>query len=72
MNEMLKRGRASGNLLVESKLETPETVFFGEHAISCQFGGKLRRVFALPAAHTEPEEIRILMRQIELKLDGKR
>jgi hypothetical protein len=72
MNEMLKRGGASGNLLVESKFETPETVFFGENAFSRQFGAKLRRVYELPPVQSEPDGIRALMRELELRLEGKR
>jgi len=69
---MPKRGGASSASFCESRFETPEAVFLGANPFRAQFGGKLRRIFELPAAHTEPENIRILIRQIELKLDGKR
>lgn len=71
MKEMRKRGGASRDLLSESKFETLETVHFGENPFPTQFGGKLRRIFVLPDAQSEPESIRILMRQIEVKLDDK-
>ena len=72
MNQMLKGGGLCGDLLVESKFETPQIGRFLEKSFDAQLGARLRKTFELPPAHTEPAAIRILLQQIEAKLDGRR
>jgi hypothetical protein len=72
MNGMLKRNGASRNLLLESRFETVAPGFPRKKSVSTQFIDKLQKAFELPAAHTEPEAMRALLRQIEAEFDAKR
>ncbi len=72
MNKMLKDGGVCGDLLLESKFEMPHVGRAREKSFDAQLGAKLRKTFELPPAHTEPAAIRLLLQQIEAKLEGRR
>lgn len=53
----------------ESKFEKPEIGPFREMAVCAQFGRKLQQIFPLPSNNSEPENVRILLRKIQARLD---
>ena len=53
----------------ESKFETPEVGPFRETAMGALFGWKLQKIFPLPSNSSEPENVRILLREIHAKFD---
>jgi hypothetical protein len=53
----------------ESKFEKLEIGPFRETAACALFGWKLQKIFPLPSNSSEPEDVRILMREIRAKLD---
>jgi hypothetical protein len=53
----------------ESKFEKPEIGSFREATVRAHFGRKLQKIFPLPANSSEPENVRILLRKIQAKLD---
>ena len=53
----------------ESKFEIPEIGPFRETAVCARFGRKLQQIFPLPSNSSEPENVRILLRKIQAKLD---
>ncbi|MGI8569897.1 MAG: hypothetical protein ACR2KT_12955 [Methylocella sp.] len=53
----------------ESRFEKPEIGPFRETAVCAQFGWKLQKIFPLPPGSSEPENVRILLRKIQAKLD---
>jgi hypothetical protein len=54
---------------VESKFEKPEIGSFRETTVCAHFGRKLQKIFPLPLNSSEPENVRILLRKIQTKLD---
>ena len=53
----------------ESKFEKPEIGSFRETTVCAHFGRKLQKIFPLPLNSSEPENVRILLRKIQAKLD---
>jgi hypothetical protein len=53
----------------ESKFENPEIGPFRETAVCAHFGRKLQKIFPLPSNTSEPENVGILLRKIQAKLD---
>jgi hypothetical protein len=53
----------------ESKFEKPEIGPFRETTVCARFGHKLQKIFPLPSNSSEPENVRILLRKIQAKLD---
>ncbi|WP_026606241.1 hypothetical protein [Methylocapsa acidiphila] len=72
MNKMLKGDGMRGHLLGESKFETPQFARFLGKSFDAQIGVRLRKTFELPPAQSEPPAIRMLLQQIEAKLEGRR
>jgi hypothetical protein len=54
----------------ESRFEKPEIGPFREKAVCAHFGWKLQKIFPLPSGSAEPENVRILLRKIQAKLDN--
>ena len=54
----------------ESKFENPLIGFFPETTVRAHFGRKLQKIFPLPCNSSEPENVRILLRKIQAKLDN--
>jgi hypothetical protein len=61
-----------GALPDESRFEKPEIGPFRETAGCAHFGWKLKKIFPLPSASSEPENVLILLRKIQAKLDNPR
>ncbi len=53
----------------ESKFEKPEIGSFRGTTVRAHFGRKLQKIFPLPANSSEPENVRILLRMIQARLD---
>ncbi len=53
----------------ESRFEKPEIVSFREATVCAHFGRKLQKIFPLPCNSSEPDNVRILLRKIQAKLD---
>ncbi|MDQ6702902.1 MAG: hypothetical protein M3Z96_07275 [Pseudomonadota bacterium] len=53
----------------ESKFEKFEIGPFRDTAVCAHFGRKLQKIFPLPSGSSEPENVRILLRKIQAKLD---
>jgi len=53
----------------ESKFEKPEIWPFRETTVCAHFGRKLQKIFPLPSNGSEPENVRVLLRTIQAKLD---
>jgi hypothetical protein len=72
MKLMAENGHFQGDALApdESKFEKPEIGFFREATVCAHFGRKLQKIFALPCNSSEPENVRILLRKIQAKLDN--
>ena len=68
---MAENGHFQGDALApdESKFEKPEIGFFREATVCAHFGRKLQKIFPLPCNSSEPENVRILLRKIQAKLD---
>jgi hypothetical protein len=68
---MAENGRFQGDGLAshESKFETPEIGSLRETKVCAHFGRKLQIIFPLPSNSSEPENVRILLRKIQAKLD---
>jgi hypothetical protein len=66
-----KNDRFRGDALApdESKFEKPEIGPFRGTAVCAHFGRKLQKIFPLPSNNSEPENVRILLRKIQAKLD---
>lgn len=52
----------------ESRFEQPEIGPYSETAVCAHFGRKLQKVFPLPSRDSEPDNFRVLLRQIQAKL----
>ena len=72
MKLMAENGHFQGDALApdESKFEKPEIGFFREATVCAHFGRKLQKIFPLPCNSSEPENVRILLRKIQAKLDN--
>jgi len=72
MKLMAENGHFQGDALApdESKFEKPEIGFFREATVCAHFGQKLQKIFPLPCNSSEPENVRILLRKIQAKLDN--
>jgi hypothetical protein len=68
---MAEYGRFQGDGLAsdESKFEKPEIGSFRETTVRAHFGRKLQKIFPLPSSSSEPENVRILLRKVQAKLD---
>ena len=68
---MPENDRFQGGALApdESKFEKPEIWPFRETATCALFGWKLQKLFPLPSNNSEPENVRILLREIQATLD---
>jgi len=53
----------------ESKFDKPEIGSFRETTLCAHFGRKLQKIFPLLSNGSEPENVRILLRKIQAKLD---
>jgi hypothetical protein len=53
----------------ESKFEKPEIGSFRDTTVCAHFGRKLQKIFPLPGNSSEPENVRVLLRKIQAKLD---
>jgi hypothetical protein len=53
----------------ESKFEKAEIGSLRETKVCAHFGRKLQKIFPLPSNSSEPENVRILLRKIQAKLD---
>ena len=64
MKLMAENGHFQGDALApdESKFEKPEIGFFREATVCAHFGRKLQKIFPLPCNSSEPENVRILLR----------
>ena len=71
MKIMAENGRFQGDGLApdESKFEKPEIGSLRETKVCAHFGRKLQKIFPLPSNSSEPENVRILLRKIQAKLD---
>jgi hypothetical protein len=71
MKIMAENGRLQGAGLAsdESKFEKPEIGFLRETKVCAHFGRKLQKIFPLPSNNSEPENVRILLRKLQAKLD---
>ena len=69
---MAEDGRFQGDGLAsdESKFEKPEIGSLRETKVCAHFGRKLQKIFPLPCNSSEPENVRILLRKIQAKLDN--
>ena len=74
MNWTPQNDRLHGGALApdKSKFEKLEIGPFRETTICAHFGRKLQKIFPLPSASSEPENVRILLRKIRTKLDEPR
>ena len=72
MKLMAENGHFQGDALApdESIFEKPEIGFFREATVCAHFGRKLQKIFPLPCNSSEPENVRILLRKIQAKLDN--
>jgi hypothetical protein len=71
MKIMAEKGRFQGGAMApdESRFEKPEIVSFREATVCAHFGRKLQKIFPLPCNSSEPDNVRILLRKIQAKLD---
>jgi len=71
MKIMAEKGRFQGGTMApdESKFEKPLIGSFRETTVRAHFGRKLQKIFPLPCNSSEPENVRILLRKIQAKLD---
>jgi hypothetical protein len=71
MKIMAEYGRFQGGALApdESKFEKAEIGSLRETRVCAHFGRKLQKTFPLPSNSSEPENVRILLRKIQAKLD---
>ncbi len=53
----------------ENRFEKLEIGSFRETTVCAHFGRKLQKIFPLPANGSEPENVGILLREIQTKLD---
>ena len=53
----------------ESKFDKPEIGSVRETMVCAHFGRKLQKIFPLPSNGSESENVRILLRKIQAKLD---
>ncbi|MDQ6703896.1 MAG: hypothetical protein M3Z96_12830 [Pseudomonadota bacterium] len=53
----------------ESRFEKLEIGSFRETTVCAHFGRKLQKIFPLPSNGSEPENVGILLREIQTKLD---
>jgi hypothetical protein len=72
MKSLLKRDRFSGVGAAPeaSRFETFEHGTFFKTSAYADIGRKLQKVFPLPPESSEPEEVRVLLRQIQAKLNA--
>jgi hypothetical protein len=63
------RFRGDGLAPDESRFEKPEIGSVRETTVCAHFGRKLQKIFLLPSNSSEPENVRILLRKIQAKLD---
>jgi hypothetical protein len=71
MNLTVENDRFQGDALAsdESKFEKPEIGSVRETTVCAHFGRKLQKIFPLPSNSSEPDNVRILLRKIQAKLD---
>ena len=71
MKIMAEKGRFQGGAMApdESKFEKPEMGSLRETKVCAHFARKLQKIFPLPSNSSEPENVRILLRMIQAKLD---
>jgi hypothetical protein len=71
MKIMAEKSRFQGGAMApdESKFENPLIGFFPETTVRAHFGRKLQKIFPLPANSSEPENVSVLLRMIQSKLD---
>jgi hypothetical protein len=71
MKIMAEKSRFQGDAMApdESKFEKPLIGSFRETTVRAHFGRKLQKIFPLPANSSEPENVRVLLRMIQAKLD---
>jgi len=71
MNSTLKPHRFSGDASapVESRFEKFEAERFLGTPAYAHFGRKLQTLFPLPSENSEPEDLRLLLREIQVKLN---
>jgi hypothetical protein len=71
MKLTVENDRFQGDALApdESKFEKPEIWSVRETTVCAHFGRKLQKIFPLPSNSSEPENVRILLRKIQAKLD---
>ena len=69
---MAEKGRFQGGFMAqdESKFENPLIGSFRETSVGAHFSRKLQRIFPLPANSSEPENVRVLLRMIQAKVDN--
>ena len=54
----------------ESRFEKFETGFLYEASTYAPFGRKLQKIFPLPPESSEPEDVRVLLSEIQAKLNN--
>ncbi len=74
MNKMLNQGSFFNQAptLFGNRFEKPEAELFGTPTMCVQFGSRLRRVFEVPCAETQPDQFQSLLQQIDAKLQARR
>jgi hypothetical protein len=74
MNSMFKQGsfRSQGASSYGCRFEKPESALSGSPAICVQFGSRLRRMFEVPCADSQPDQFEALLNQLEAKLQLRR
>jgi hypothetical protein len=73
MNKMLNQGSFfhQAPTAFGDRFEKPEAELLGTPTMCVQFGSRLRRVFELPCAETQPDQFQVLLQRIEAKLQPK-
>jgi hypothetical protein len=71
MKSTLKRDRFPGGGAAPevSRFETIEPGPFFETSACAEFGRKLQKIFPLPPESSEPEDVRVLLKKIQAKLN---
>ncbi len=73
MNKMLNQGSffKQAPTSFGGRFEKPAAELFGTPTMCVQFGSRLRRMFEVPCAESQPDRFAILLQQIEAKLQPK-